>query len=103
MAARYGAPAAQPGRQWRDPLGREVRLQARPDRGVARQGGRVQAAGDRSQVQPGPAGEDRGPASLGDGPEGGTGMVGEVRHAERLVGVDEVEAVVRDPGALGDA
>jgi hypothetical protein len=60
-----------------------------------------QPPGDGPQVQPGATDEDRQTAALRDARQD-VGDVGrEVDDREADVGIDEVEAVVPDPGAIG--
>ena len=73
--------------QGREPIGLEVALDPGADRRVARKRVGVQAAGDRPQVQPGAAGEDRDAATLVDRRERASGVGREVRDAEWLVGI----------------
>ena len=68
---------------------------------VAREGVGVEPSSDGPQVQPGSAGEDGDAVPLRDPGEGRPRVTDEVGHRERLVRVDEVEAVVRDAGAFG--
>ena len=80
-----------------EPVVDQLRLEAGAQSWVARQRVGVEAARDRAQVEPGPAGQDRDAAGTVDPGQGVARMGREVGHAERLVGVDEVEAVMGDP------
>ena len=81
------------------PSRREPRPRGARGRRVRRERVGVEAARDRAQVQPGAADEDRDAAAAGDAGERLRGVAHEVRDGERLVGLDEVEAVMRDAGA----
>ena len=79
----------------------EVRLERGPE---ARVGGpvlEVEAAGHGAQVEPRPAHQEGVTAAAADRRQGGEGVALVGGDAERLVGDDEVEAVVRDGVALG--
>ena len=66
-------------------------------------GGRcvVETVEQRAEVEAGAAGDDRQAPTGGDGGERLAGVAGPVAGVETLVGIDEVEEVVRDEGAVG--
>ena len=98
--ARRGEPA-QPVDERLEAVRCELRLEPCPHLGVARQRVGVEPARDGAQVQPGSADEDGNAVPLADPGQGRTRVADEVGHGERLVRVDEVEAVMGDAGALG--
>ena len=100
-AARVGASRREPVDERVQAVRFQVRLEPRPNLGIARERVGVEPAGDGAQVQPGSAGEDRDAIPLADRGQRRTRVADEVGHRERLVGVDEVEAVVRDASAFG--
>ena len=61
------------------------------------------AARDHAQVQAGAADEDGDPAACRDAARAASARASEVGRRERLVGVDEVQAVVRDARARSAA
>src|SRR5439155_16233916 len=64
---------------------------------------RTQPAEERADVEPGAADDHRHPPAALDVGGGGGGGGAEAGRVERLLGIDEVEAVVPDAGALGGA
>ena len=79
----------------------EVVLDRRPHGRVGGQRVGVEAGRHRSQPEPGPAHEDARPHRGRPVPRArSSACVAEVGHAERLVGIDEVEPVVDDPPPL---
>ena len=86
--------------QWIQAVLVQLGLQSGADVAVARQRGGVDAAGDRAEVEAGATGQDRDAVALPEVGQHRAGVGDEVGDAERLVRVDQVEAVVGHPGAV---
>ena len=91
----------QPCGRRREPEGRQLGLDPRPRRQVARECVGVEASGDGAQVQPGASDEDREGPATGDPFERPVRVPDEVGDAERFVGFDQIEPVVRDARSIG--
>ena len=81
-------------------IGREVGADLRPDRGVGRQAGRIEPLHDRAQVEPGAPGQDRHAIPRVERGQDIRDVGVEGRDGEDLVGIDEIEPVVDDPGPV---
>ncbi len=102
---RQRAPAPGPGASPRAGRGRPARAPPRPGHAPRRRSaaGPVQPARDGPEVEARPADEDRQPTPPGDRGQRLAGVGDVLGDAERLVRIDEVEAVVRDPRPVGGA
>ena len=75
-------------------------LERRAHRRVGRQRVRVEPARDRAQPEARPADQQPDPAAAAEVAQHVQRMLAEVGDAERLVRLDEVQPVMRDPRAL---
>ena len=91
----------EPTRSGLDAGGEHLALDPGTDVGVMRESVRVEATGDRAQVESGATDQDRQPAARADSGKGARRLRNEVGDGKRLVRVDEVETVMRHPRPVG--